>query len=276
MLNIGEKTMKLDKKIIVVKVGTSTITNDDGSTNLRAIDRLARTLSEVESMGYKVVLVSSGAIAVGANKMRLIERPKETRLKQAVASVGQCELIHLYDRFFMEYGRTVGQILFTSEDLDNEEKRKNLAQTLEALLENNIIPIINENDSISHAEIMSKDRIFGDNDMLSAIVAKFVGAAKLIILSDIHGLYDSDPRTNPKATIIDRVDDINKIAPETAGGAGSKRGTGGMKSKISAAKFATEIGIDVLIIYGREPETIFDIIDGKKAGTLIKGRKIQL
>lgn len=263
----------MDKKKLVVKVGTSTITNSDGSINLRSIDRLTRVLSEVESSGYKVVLVSSGAIAVGVNKMRLPGKPRETRLKQAAASVGQCELMHLYDKFFGEYGRMAGQILFTSDDLDNEDKRENLSGTLEALIENNIIPIINENDSISHAEIMSKDRIFGDNDMLSALVAGFVKAGKLIILSDIDGLYDSDPHKNPDAKLVDRVEDIDSLTEDMAGGAGSARGTGGMKSKIEAARYATGIGIDVLIVNGNNPEAILDITDHKKAGTLFVAKE---
>ena len=161
----------MNKKIITVKVGTSTITNENGSINLRVLDRLCRVLSEIESMGYQVVLVSSGAIAVGVNKMRLSHKPQELPLKQAAAAVGQCELMHLYDKLFGEYGKMVAQILFTSEDLAEEKKRENLSNTLTALLANGIIPIINENDSISSAEIESDKKIFGDNDMLSALVA---------------------------------------------------------------------------------------------------------
>ncbi len=265
--------MSLDKKRIVIKVGTSTITNEDGSINFRIIDRICRVLAEVEAMGYKVVLVSSGAIAVGVNKLRLQKKPEETRMKQAAASVGQCGLMHIYDKFFGEYGKIVAQILFTSDDLEVEEKRKNLSNTLEALMENNVIPIINENDSLSYDEIMSKQKIFGDNDMLSAIVANFTRACKLIILSDIEGLYDSDPRENPAAKLISRVENIDSGTEKLAGGAGSARGTGGMISKIDAAKYATGHGIDMLIIYGREPEKMYDILEGKKVGTLFVAKE---
>ena len=266
--------MELDKKRIVIKVGTSTITNEDGSLNLRVMDRICRVLANLESMGYKVVLVSSGAIAVGVGKMRLTKKPKETRLKQAAAAVGQCGLMHIYDKFFGEYGRVVAQILFTGDDLDSEEKRENLSNTLGTLLENGIIPIINENDSLSCKEILSTKKIFGDNDMLSAIVANFCKAGKLIILSDIEGLYDGNPTSDKNAKLVSRVEVIDEAVEGFAGGAGSARGTGGMISKIDAAKYATERGIDVLITYGGEPERIYDIIDGKKVGTLFVGKEI--
>lgn len=262
----------VDKKKIVIKVGTSTITNNDGSLNLRVMDKICRVITELCGMGYKVILVSSGAIAFGVNKLRLKEKPKETRLKQAAAAIGQCGVMYIYDKFFSEYGKIVAQILFTSDDLEKKEKRVNLSNTLEALMENGVIPIINENDSLSYNEILSKKKIFGDNDMLSAIVADFARAAKLIILSDIKGLYDSNPNENLKAKLISRVEVIDESLQKLAGGAGS-RGTGGMISKIDAAKYATEKGIDVLITYGREPEGIYDIIDGKKVGTLFVAKE---
>lgn len=265
--------MDLDKKRIVVKVGTSTITHEDGSINFRIIDRLCRVLSEIESLGYKTVLVSSGAIGVGVNKLRLTKKPAETRMKQAAAAVGQCGLMHIYDKCFGEYGRLVAQILFTGDDIGVEEKRENLSTTLETLMENGVIPIINENDSLSHNEIISKKKIFGDNDMLSAIVADLTRSAKLIILSDIEGLYDSNPKDNPEAKLISRVEKIDEKVLSLAGGAGSARGTGGMISKLDAAGFAAERGIDTLIILGKEPEKIYDIIDGKKVGTLFVGKK---
>lgn len=261
-----------DKKKIVVKVGTSTITNEDGSLNLRVLDRICRVLTELCGMGYKVILVSSGAIAFGVNKLRLKKKPSETRLKQAAAAVGQCGIMYIYDKFFSEYGKIVAQILFTSDDLEEEEKGVNLSNTLEALMENGVIPIINENDSLSYKEIISKKKIFGDNDMLSAIVANFTKAGKLIILSDIEGLYDSNPKENSNAKLISRVETIDSKLQELAGGAGS-RGTGGMISKLDAAGYATERGIDVLITYGREPERIYDIIDGKKIGTLFVAKE---
>ena len=265
--------MGLDKKRIAVKVGTSTITNEDGSINFRIIDRLCRVLSEIESMGYKTVLVSSGAIGVGVNKLRLASKPTETRMKQAAAAVGQCGLMHIYDKFFGEYGRIVAQILFTGDDLEAAEKRENLSNTLEALMENGVIPVINENDSLSYNEIISKKKIFGDNDMLSAIVANFTKSGKLIILSDIEGLYDSNPKENPEAKLISRVEEIDEEILNLAGGTGSARGTGGMISKLDAAMYATEKGIDTLITLGKEPERIYDIIEGKKVGTLFVGKE---
>ena len=177
--------MSLSKKRIVVKVGTSTLTNEQGNIDIHEMDLLCRALSGIENMGYDLVLVSSGAIAVGANKMRLQQKPKDLRLKQAAAAVGQCELMHLYDKLFQEYGRMAGQILLNSDDVEVPERRDNLKNTFDALLENHIIPIVNENDSVSHVEIESDQKLFSDNDMLSAVVAIFCNASKLIILSDI-------------------------------------------------------------------------------------------
>lgn len=265
--------MALSKKRIVVKVGTSTITNDKGDINIRQLDHLCRALSAVENMGYDLVLVSSGAIAVGAGKMRLAQKPKDLGLKQAAAAVGQLELMHLYDKLFGEYGRLVGQILLSNEDVQNPERRENLTNTLNALLENHIIPIINENDSISHAEIESDKKLFSDNDMLSAVVAVFCEAAKLIILSDIDGLYDSNPNTNPNAKLISRVENIDDELRNKAGDSGSNRGTGGMITKMDAAQLATSRGIDVLVINGQRPEQIYDILDKKVVGTLFVGKK---
>ena len=181
--------------------------------------------------------------------------------------------MHIYDKFFGEYGRVVAQILFTSDDLEVSEKRENLSNTLETLMENGVIPVINENDSLSYNEIISKKKIFGDNDMLSAIVANFTKSGKLIILSDIEGLYDSNPKDNPEAKLISRIEKIDEKVLSLAGGTGSARGTGGMISKLDAAGYATEHGIDTLIISGGKPESIYDIIDGKNVGTLFVGKE---
>ena len=224
------------EKRIVVKVGTSTITNEQGAIDFRAIDALCKVLSGVQNEGYEVVLVSSGAIAVGANKIGLKEKPKELRMKQAAAAVGQCELMHIYDKFFSEYNKVVAQILFNAEDIEYNEKRDNLANTLGALLENGIIPIINENDSVSYTEIESDKKIFGDNDTLSAVVTVFCDAERLILLSDIEGLYDGDPRKNKNAKLIHKVEIIDDDILAAASGAGSKRGTGGMSTKLMAAQ----------------------------------------
>ncbi|AOZ96531.1 glutamate 5-kinase [Butyrivibrio hungatei DSM 14810] len=260
--------MSVSKKRIVVKVGTSTITNSEGNIDIRSLDHLCRALAGVENMGYDLVLVSSGAIAVGAGKMRLSQKPKEIRMKQAAAAVGQTELMHLYDKFFGEYGRMVGQILLDNEDIANPTRSENLKNTFEALLENHIIPIVNENDSVTHAEIESEKKLFSDNDMLSAFVAVFCNACKLIIFSDIDGLYDGNPSTDPNAKLISRVEEITTELKSIASGSGSNRGTGGMITKLEAAEYATAHGIDVLVTNGKNPEKLYDIIEKKKVGTL--------
>ena len=214
----------LHKNRIVVKVGTSTLTNELGNSKLRSFEDLALVLSDVQNMGYEVVLVSSGAIAIGANKMHLKEKPTDMRMKQAAAAVGQCSNMFLYDKFFGYYDKTVAQILFNSDDIHQEEKKENLANTFNALLENGVIPIVNENDSVSYTEIQSEERLFGDNDKLSAVVAVLCQASKLVILSDIDGFYDKDPRLFPNAILIDRIEEITEETHSLAGGVGSRRG----------------------------------------------------
>ena len=259
--------MNTNEKRIVIKVGTSTLTHENGSVNIKEIDLLCRILSDLRNTGYEVVLVSSGAISVGVNKMRLSERPKEMRMKQAAASVGQCELMHLYDKLFGEYGNMVGQILLTEEDIESDYRRNNLKNTFSALLENGIIPIVNENDSVSHHQIESDKKVFGDNDTLSAIVAHLCDASKLIILSDIEGLYDANPKDNPNAKLIHKVGTIDDSITALAGGAGSNRGTGGMATKLEAAKYVTERGMDMYVTLGSNPENIYGILEGKNVGT---------
>ena len=264
----------ISKRRIVVKVGTSTLTGAEGEMDIHRIDLLCRALAGVENLGYDLVLVSSGAIAVGAGRMRLPQKPQDLRLKQAAAAVGQCELMHLYDKLFSEYGRLVGQILITEEDVADPMRRENLRGTLDALLTNRIIPIINENDSVSHAEIESDRKLFSDNDMLSAVVAVFCGAAKLVILSDIDGLYDSNPAENPDARLISRVEEIDDSIRALAAGSGTNRGTGGMITKLEAAELATRNGIDVLITNGSHPEHLYDIIEHKHVGTLFVAKEL--
>lgn len=265
------------KSKIVVKVGTSTLTHEGGKLNFRSFDALARVLSDIQNMGCEVILVSSGAIAVGAGKLQMKERPSVLSLKQAAAAVGQCELMHLYDKFFSEYGKTVAQILLTGEDVDSPEKKQNLLSTFNSLLELGIIPIVNENDSVSFAEIEADNeehKIFGDNDTLSAVVAVLCGADKLVLLSDIEGLYDGNPNEDREARLIREVRVIDSEIRALAGGAGSSRGTGGMITKLQAAKLATENGIDMYIANGSTPEVLYDIVTGKPAGTLFVGRKV--
>ena len=264
--------MGLYQNRIVVKVGTSTLTNEMGKSDLRSFDHLACVLSDIQNMGYEVILVSSGAIAVGTNKLNLKERPSSMRMKQAAAAVGQCSMMFLYDKFFNDYDKTIAQILLNAEDIEQEEKKENLTNTFNALLEMNIIPVVNENDSVSYTEIESEDRLFGDNDMLSAVVAVLCRAKQLVILSDINGLYDADPRLYPNAKLISRIEEIDETVYTLAGGAGSRRGTGGMKTKLRAAALATAQGIDTVITNGKSPESLYEIVKGKKVGTVFTGR----
>ena len=260
--------MVTKKNRIVVKVGTSTVTNELGNSNLRTIDKLAMVISDIQNLGNEVILVSSGAIAVGANKMHLPEKPKSMRMKQAAAAVGQCSLMFLYDKFFGEYDKTVAQILLNAEDIKQEEKKENLTNTFNALLEQGVIPIVNENDSVSYKEIESEERLFSDNDVLSTVVAVLCQADQLVILSDIDGFFDKDPRLYKDAKLISRIDRIDESVYELAGGAGSRRGTGGMRTKLQAADLATNQGIDTIVTNGKNPEALYDIVKGKKVGTL--------
>lgn len=264
--------MSTKKNRLVIKVGTSTLTNELGNSNLRSFENLALTIADVHNMGYEVILVSSGAIAVGANKMHLKEKPTTLRMKQAAAAVGQCSNMFLYDKFFGYYDKTVAQILLNAEDIHQEEKKENLTNTFSALLENGVIPIVNENDSVSYTEIESDERLFGDNDMLSAVVSVLCQSGKLIIFSDIDGFYNKDPRLYPDAKLIERIDTIDESVYALAGGAGSRRGTGGMKTKLQAAKLATAQGIDTIITNGKDPSVLYDILKGKSVGTLFPGK----
>jgi glutamate 5-kinase len=253
---------------IVVKVGTSTLTRENGSLNLHNMDLLARTLSDLKNMGHEVILVSSGAIAIGVGKLGMSSRPVELRMKQATAAVGQCEMMHLYDKFFGEYGQTVAQILLTGDDVDDPVRAEHLSGTFGALLEVGCIPIVNENDSVSSAEIETgKCKVLGDNDTLSAIVARVCGADLLVLLSDIDGLYDADPHKNPDARLIHQVDRITPQLKAMAGGAGTWRGTGGMATKLTAAETALAAGIDMVITNGARMEELYDIVAGADIGT---------
>ena len=264
---------EIHKQRIVVKVGTSTLTHSTGRLNLRNMERLARTLSDLEGMGHEIILVSSGAIGVGTAKMGLKARPTELRMKQAAAAVGQCMIMHLYDKFFQEYNRMVAQILLTGEDVDAPVRAEHLHNTFESLLELGIIPVVNENDSVSSAEIETgKCKVLGDNDTLSAIVARLVGADLLVLLSDIDGLYDSDPHRNSNAKLIPRVEAITPELRAMAGGTGTWRGTGGMVTKLTAAETAMAAGVDMVITNGENMEALYDIVAGRPVGTRFTAR----
>ena len=265
--------MELFQNRIVVKVGTSTLTNEAGQNNLRSFDRLARVLTDIRNLGHEVILVSSGAIAVGANKLRMKTRPDCLRLKQAAAAVGQCSLMFFYDRFFADYDQTIAQILLNAGDIEQEEKKENLVNTFNTLLEMGIIPVVNENDSVSYTEIESVERLFGDNDRLSAVVAILCRAKRLVILSDIDGLYECDPRWHPKARLIECIERIDDRIVAMAGGAGSRRGTGGMKTKLQAAEMAMAQGIDTVIANGAHPDALYGIVRGERVGTLFPGKR---
>lgn len=248
---------------IVVKVGTSTLTYPNGRLNIRSIERLVRCMADLENRGYEMVLVSSGAIGVGVSKLRLQERPSSLRMKQAAAAVGQCELIHIYDKMFLEYGINVAQILMTTEETEDPQRRINVHNTFDALLEMRTIPVINENDTVSVAEIE-----FGDNDTLSAEVARVCEADLLIIFTDTDGLFDHNPQENPDARLIPVVWEITDELRSIAGNAGSAGGTGGMVTKLNAAEICMKENIPMFIVNGANPEIIYHLADGRLAGTL--------
>ncbi|HHY24765.1 MAG TPA: glutamate 5-kinase [Clostridiaceae bacterium] len=265
-------------KRIVVKVGTSTLTHNNGKINLSRMDKLSMVLSDLVNQGKDVVLVTSGAIGVGVGKLKLKERPKTIREKQAVAAVGQCELMHIYSKFFSEYGHIVGQILLTRDVVEDEYRRSNVINTFETLLEKEIVPIVNENDSVCVKELEGENgenMVFGDNDTLSAIVAKLISADLLIILSDIDGFYDCDPRKNSCSKKLSIIKEITAEIESCAGGEGSRQGTGGMVTKLTAAKIVTSEGIDMVLADGSEPSVIMDILEGKDVGTLFVGSGIK-
>ncbi len=264
----GSQHMSQAAKRIVVKVGTSTLLREGGGVNFREMDALARVLSDLKNMGREIVLVSSGAIGVGTVKLGLPRRPSELRRKQAAAAVGQCELMHLYDKFFGEYGQTVAQILLTDADVEDPRRAEHLRGTFEAILDWQVLPVVNEHDSVSSAEIETgASRVLGDNDTLSAIVAGLCRADLLVLLSDIDGLYDRDPRADAGARLIPTVTAITPEIEALAGGGGTKWGTGGMVTKLSAARYAMSRGIDMVIANSGRLDALYDIADGRPAGT---------
>jgi len=257
----------LDSKRMVIKVGSSSLTYANGKPNYRKFEKLAMVICDLKNSGHEIVLVSSGAVAVGMGRLGLKERPIDTKGKQAVAAVGQCDLMSIYDRFFSEYGCVTAQILLNRDVVNFEDLKQNVTNTIETLLEMGVVPIINENDSVSVEELL-----LGDNDNLSAIVAKLSKSDSLVIMTDIDGLYDSNPRDNVDARLIAVVEDVTDEMMQSAEGSGTLRGTGGMKTKLEAAKYAMSHGIDVVIMSGERPQKIYDLIDGRSVGTLFKAR----
>ena len=261
-----------DAKRIVIKVGTSTLTYENGRLNLRRIEQLVKVICDLTNSGKEIVLVSSGAIGVGVGKLGLKKRPSRNREKQAVAAVGQCELMFIYDKLFGEYNHNVAQVLLTKFAVDTEHKKQNVINTMETLLEMGIIPIVNENDTCAIDEL-DGDKI-GDNDRLSAIVSEIVNADLLVMLTDIDGLYTSNPKNNPDAEKIEVVEEITDEIRTMASGSGSNRGTGGMITKIIAAEYATSYGIECCIMNGETPKRLYDLFDGKKIGTVFTAKGI--
>lgn len=251
----------MEKKRIVVKVGTSTLTHKTGKTNIARISDLVNVLADLHNMGHEIILVSSGAIAIGTSRLGLKRKPDTIMGKQAAAAVGQGELMFLYDKFFGEYDVVVSQLLFTYDALENPDNKEHLTNTFNQLLEYGSIPVVNENDSVSIEELLN-----GDNDCLSATVAELIGADMLILLTDTDGLYDVNPSENPEARLIDIVEEITEEIEAFAGGAG-KRGTGGFMTKVKAAKIATSAGIPVVVMNGADPKKIYDVLNGENVGT---------
>ena len=253
---------------IVIKIGTSTLAHPSGHLNIRLVEELCKIISDIQNAGHQVILVSSGAIGMGVGKLGLRSRPKDIPSKQAAAAVGQCELMYTYDKLFGEYNHTVGQLLITAEDIGCGKRRENFSNTLSRLLELEAIPIIKENDPVATEEI-----VIGDNDNLAADVAQCVNADILILLTDIDGLYTADPHKNPDARLIPVIEAVTEDVFALAGGAGSDQGTGGMRTKLEAARKCLDHGIDMVIACGARPDNLYDILDGKSVGTLFRTRK---
>ena len=253
---------------ICIKVGTSTLTHASGHLNIRQVENLCKVLSDLKNAGHEIILVSSGAIGMGVGKLGLGKRPSDMPSKQAAAAVGQCELMYIYDKSFAEYNHTVAQILLTGDDFDQPQRRENFHNTLFRLLDFGALPIVNENDTVVTDEIG-----IGDNDTLAAMVAVNVDAELLVLLSDIEGLYTADPHTDKNAQLIPVVEEITPKILALGAGKGSELATGGMATKLTAAKIATEQGCDMIITNGQNPFVLYDILEGKTVGTRFLGKE---
>ena len=252
---------------IVVKIGTSTLAHPSGHLNIRRVEQLCKILSDIKNSGHQLIMVSSGAIGMGVGKLGLRSRPADIPTKQAAAAVGQCELMYTYDKLFSEYNHTVAQLLITGDDVKNDARHNNFSNTLNRLLELGVLPIINENDTVSTDEI-----VIGDNDTLAAIVADSVKADKLVLLSDIDGLYTADPHKDPNAKLISRITAIDDNILALAGGSNGSQGTGGMVTKLQAARICMACGCEMVIANGADPVNLYHILDGKAVGTTFSER----
>lgn len=253
-----------ERKRVVVKVGTSTLTHRTGRLNIRRVENLVKTLADLQNAGHEIVLVSSGAIALGMGKLGMTKRPQDTPGKQACAAVGQCELMYMYDKFFAEYSIVVAQVLLTKYVL-LEDRRQHVVNSMERLLSQGVIPIVNENDTVAIDELELE---VGENDSLAANVATIANADLLVIMSDIDGLYDKDPHVHEDARLIPEVGKITDDIRDLAGGAGSALGTGGMATKIKAVEIAHVADIDVVLMNGKNPRKLYDLFEDKPVGTV--------
>ncbi len=252
---------------IVIKIGTSTLAHASGHLNIRRVEDLCKTISDIRNAGHEIILVSSGAIGMGVSKLGLKKRPEDIPTKQAAAAVGQCELMYIYDKLFGEYHHTVSQLLITGDDIRSAERHRNFTNTMERLLELGALPIINENDTVATEELG-----IGDNDTLAAVTARSVGADLLILLSDIDGLYTADPRKDPGAVLLREVTEITEEIRALAGVSGTSLGTGGMVTKLQAAEICLECGCTMIIANGSEPAVLYDAVAGKSVGTTFRRR----
>lgn len=263
-MNIRKKLQ--NSKRIVIKIGTSSLMTTNGKVNYQQFDRLAYVLSTLNKAGKEIVLVSSGAMGVGMDKLNISKRPVSIPGQQAISAIGQCEMMNLYSRFFSHYNQIVGQILLTRDIIEFPESLKNVTNTFDALLEMAIIPVVNENDTVAVEELDHQTK-FGDNDQLSAIVANIVGADMLIMLSDIDGFYDKNPTTNPDATLYHTISDVTEDVMAKAGGEGSAFGTGGMITKLKAARYLLQHNREMVLAKAEDLTIIFDILEGYEIGT---------
>ena len=253
---------------IVIKIGTSTLAYATGQLNIRRVEALCKTMSDIRNAGHELILVSSGAIGMGVGKLGLRQRPQDIPGKQAAAAVGQCELMYIYDKLFSEYHHTVAQLLITADNLTNETRHGNFTNTLNRLLELGVVPVINENDTVATEEI-----VIGDNDTLAANVARSVGAQMLILLSDIDGLYTADPHTDPNARLLPVVRRVDEDIKKLAGVSSTTQGTGGMVTKLRAAEICLDCGCEMVIANGNNPASLYDIVEGKPVGTRFVGER---
>ena len=258
-----------ERKRVVVKVGTSTLTHRTGRLNIRRVENLVKTLADLQNAGHEIVLVSSGAIALGMGKLGMTKRPSDTPGKQACAAVGQCELMYMYDKFFADYSIVVAQVLLTKYVL-LEDRRQHVVNSMERLLSQGVIPIVNENDTVAIDELELE---VGENDSLAANVATIANADLLVIMSDIDGLYDKDPHVHENANLIPEVGEITDDIRSLAGEAGSALGTGGMATKIKAVEIAHAAYIDVVLMIGKNPHKFYDLFEDQPVGTLFAKKK---